>query len=86
MEMETIVGGAAVLLTTAANFPQLKKCWETRSAGDLSRKMLISLASGVALWTGYGVMKGDWLIVTANVASLAMVLGILWFKLREKSE
>lgn len=86
MDLETIVGGAAALLTTAANFPQLKKCWETRSAGDLSRKMLISLAGGVALWTGYGVMKGDWLIVTANVASLAMVLGILWFKLREEPE
>jgi MtN3 and saliva related transmembrane protein len=83
MEFESIVGGAAAILTTAANFPQLKKCWETRSAGDLSRKMLISLCSGVALWIGYGVMKKDWLIIGANVVSLAMLLGILWFRLRE---
>ena len=45
--------------------------------------MLISLCSRVALWIGYGVMKKDWLIIGANVVSLAMLLGILWFRLRE---
>lgn len=86
MEVESVVGGAAAVLTTAANFPQLKKCWETQSAGDLSRKMLISLSSGVALWIAYGVLKQDWLIIGANVVSLAMLLGILWFRLGEDAK
>ena len=45
--------------------------------------MLISLASGVALWIAYGVLKDDRPIIAANVASLAMLLGILWFRHHE---
>jgi MtN3 and saliva related transmembrane protein len=29
--------------------PQLKKCWDTGSAGELSFRMLLILATGVAL-------------------------------------
>ncbi|WP_020696710.1 SemiSWEET family sugar transporter [Reyranella massiliensis] len=83
MDIDMLIGGAAALLTTASNVPQLKKCWETRSAGDLSLKMLLALASGVALWIAYGGLKADWVIVAANTVSLALVLGILYFRLRE---
>jgi MtN3 and saliva related transmembrane protein len=31
-------------------FPQLKKCWETGEAGDLSLLMLMVLTIGIALW------------------------------------
>ena len=79
-----MVGTAAAILTTASNIPQLKKCWQTGSAGDLSLKMLISLASGVALWIGYGVLKDDLVIICANVVSLALVLAILGFRLRDR--
>lgn len=83
MDMETLVGTSAAILTTACNVPQLKKCWDSGSAGDISLKMLLSLASGVALWVAYGVLKGDFLIAAANGASLLLVLGILWFRLRD---
>ncbi len=79
-----MVGTAAAILTTASNIPQLKKCWQTGSAGDLSLKMLITLASGVALWIGYGVLKDDLVIICANVVSLALVLAILGFRLRDR--
>jgi MtN3 and saliva related transmembrane protein len=83
VDIDTIVGTAAAILTTASNIPQLKKCWETGSAGDLSLKMLLTLASGVALWIGYGVLKDDLVIICANVVSLALVLAILGFRLRD---
>ncbi len=83
MDMETLVGTAAAILTTASNVPQLKKCWETGSAGDISLKMLLALASGVALWIAYGVLKADIVIAAANGVSLLLVLGILWFRLRD---
>ena len=63
-------------------FPQLKKCWQTGHTGDLSLRMLSILAAGIAMWTLYGILKSDVVIVVANVVSLALLLGILYFKLR----
>ena len=84
MELDTIVGSLAAFCTTVSNVPQLKKCWETDSAGDLSLRMLVILATGVALWIGYGVLKSDLVIVAANAVSLLLLLGILSFKVREQ--
>jgi MtN3 and saliva related transmembrane protein len=84
MDPTTLVGGAAAICTTVSYFPQLKKCWQTGKAGDLSFKMLAILATGVALWAVYGFLKSDLVIIAANVTSLALLMGILYFKLREK--
>lgn len=77
------LGGLAAFLTTAANVPQVIKCFRTRRAGDLSKKMLIALATGLALWMAYGAMRGDAVIVIANAISLCLVGILLWFKWRE---
>jgi MtN3 and saliva related transmembrane protein len=84
MDWQTVIGGVAAFCTTASYFPQLKKCWETGSAGDLSFKMFSILAAGVALWAAYGFLKEDIVITMANVVSLASLLGILYFKVRGK--
>lgn len=83
MDTVTAVGLVAAALTTASNIPQLKKCWQTRSAGDLSLRGFSALTAGVAVWTIYGVMRSDWVIVGANVISLVCLVGILTIKLRE---
>jgi MtN3 and saliva related transmembrane protein len=59
MDLTTIVGLAAAFCTTVSYYPQLKKCWDTGSAGDLSLKMFLTLAAGVALWAVYGFMRSD---------------------------
>ena len=46
--------------------------------------MFLTLASGVALWVVYGFLKSDIVIILANATSLALQLGILYFKLRER--
>jgi MtN3 and saliva related transmembrane protein len=79
---ETLVGAAAAICTTASYFPQLKKSWETGETGDLSKKMLLLLGIGLALWLVYGFMRGDFVIVAANGASLAMLSVIGALKLR----
>lgn len=84
MDATTLVGAAAAICTTVSYFPQLKKCWETGQAGDLSLKMFAILAAGVAMWAVYGFLKSDLVIIAANVTSLALLMGILYFKLREK--
>ena len=83
MNATTLIGLMAALCTTASYIPQLKKCWETGSAGDLSLKMFSILAAGIALWVLYGVLQADIVIVLANSASLVLLAGILYFRLRE---
>jgi MtN3 and saliva related transmembrane protein len=83
MDWATVVGSVAAFFTTLSYAPQLYKCWQTGSAGDLSLKMFGILATGVALWTVYGFLKSDYVIIAANAVSLVLLAGILFFKLRE---
>ena len=78
----TLIGLVAALCTTASYIPQLKKCWETGHAGDLSLTMFLILAAGIALWVVYGFLIGDTVIMLANGVSLTLLSGILYFKLR----
>ena len=82
MDIATAVGSFAAFCTTVSYFPQLKKCWETGHAGDLSLKMFSILAAGIALWVVYGFLKSDVVIISANAVSLLLLGGILHFKLR----
>jgi MtN3 and saliva related transmembrane protein len=84
MDINTVVGSVAAFCTTVSYFPQLKKCWTTGSASDLSLKTFLILTSGVALWIVYGVLEKDSVIIAANGVSLCCLLAILFFKLREQ--
>jgi MtN3 and saliva related transmembrane protein len=80
--LETLIGAAAAFCTTVSYVPQLRKCWETGETGDISLKMLLLLASGLGLWLAYGFPRGDAVIIIANAISLALLGGILFFKIR----
>jgi MtN3 and saliva related transmembrane protein len=84
MDLVTLVGSAAAFCTTVSYYPQLKKCWLTGKAEDLSLWMFGTLALGVTLWVLYGFLKSDIVIIAANGLSLILLGGILYFKLREK--
>ena len=83
--LETLVGLVAAFCTTVSYIPQVKKCWQTGSSGDLSLKMLLILATGIALWVAYGFMKGDVVIIGANSVSLLLLANLLVFKFRENA-
>jgi MtN3 and saliva related transmembrane protein len=83
MNFSTLIGLAAAFCTTVSYYPQLKKCWDTGSAGDLSLTMFLTLAAGVALWVVYGFLQSDAVIVLANCISFALLMGLLYFKVRE---
>ncbi len=85
LTIETLVGFVAAFCTTVSYIPQVKKCWQTGSTGDLSMKMLLTLATGIALWVVYGVMKSDIVIIVANTISLLLLLNLLVFKLKENA-
>ena len=81
MDIITLVGSFAALCTTISYFPQLKKCWTTGHAEDISLKMCLLLATGLLLWIIYGVLQGDTIIVISNGISLSALMGILYFKI-----
>jgi len=85
LNIETLVGLAAAICTTVSYIPQVKKAWQTGSTGDLSLKMLLILASGIALWVVYGLLKSDAVIIGANTVSLLLLASLLVFKLRENA-
>jgi MtN3 and saliva related transmembrane protein len=80
--MNTSIGLFAAFCTTVSYVPQLKKCWETGSAGDLSLKTFLVLSIGIAAWVVYGILQKDIVITIANSVSLCLLLAILYFKLR----
>lgn len=77
-----ILGGLAGLCTTLAFVPQVSRTWSTRSADDISLGMLAIYVTGNLLWLLYGMALGDWPIIAANAATLALAGSILYFKLR----
>lgn len=81
--LTTITGLVAAFCTTVSYIPQVRKCWKTHSTGDLSLKMIVLLATGIALWIVYGVMKTDGVIITANAVSLLLLANLLFFKIKE---
>lgn len=82
MDLTTLVGLAAGLLTTISLVPQVTKIWKTKSAKDVSRKMFIAFCLGVALWLIYGFIKGDLPMIIWNSISLLLALSILAMKLK----
>ena len=85
MMITTLIGLAAATCTTASYVPQLKKCWDTGRAEDLSKKMILTLGLGIALWVAYGFAQRDVVIILANGISLLLLLGIFYFKWRPQA-
>jgi MtN3 and saliva related transmembrane protein len=77
------IGVCAAVLTSLSYIPQVRKAWPRGSTRDLSLHMLVVLTSGLLLWIGYGLLKGDWVIVAANSVGAALSAGVLIFKLRD---
>ena len=82
--METFVGSLAAFCTTVSYVPQVRKCWTTGRADDLSLRMFVILTAGIALWVAYGLMRGDPVIIAANSVSLCFLAVILYFKLKPR--
>lgn len=77
------IGGLAALLTSLSYLPQVLKAVPQGSTEDLSLAMLIVLTSGLALWTAYGFMKEDWIIILANGVGCSLAFIVLTCKIRD---
>ncbi len=77
-----LLGYVAGALTTCSFWPQLRKTWSTKSAGDVSLGMLAIFTSGVGLWLLYGIVLGVWPIIMTNAITILLTGAILALKLR----
>ena len=79
-----VVGFGAAFGTTAAWLPQVGRTWNTRSARDFSWGYLGLLMMGVFLWTMYGVLRHDVVVIVANGITLLLVTSVGFVKAREQ--
>jgi len=81
MDTIVIVGYVAGALTTISFVPQVVKAWKMRETRDLSLAMLVLFATGVILWTLYGIWVGSLPIIAANTITFTLILVLLGLKL-----
>jgi MtN3 and saliva related transmembrane protein len=82
IELASIVGSAAGLITVMSFVPQALRAWRTKRTQDLSRWTFAMLVLQSAGWTAYGVLLGQTPIIWTNVCVLLLTLSILAAKLR----
>lgn len=81
MTLADAIGYLAATLTTAAFVPQALLTLRTRDVSGISLGMYAVFTTGVALWLAYGIALGEWPIIVANAATLALAATILTLKI-----
>jgi MtN3 and saliva related transmembrane protein len=82
MDIVTVIGLIAGIMTTGSFVPQLVKALRTRSTGDISVVMYIVMVIGIGLWIVYGIYQKSLPLILANIVSLSITSTILFLKLR----
>lgn len=77
----TAVGYAAACCSTASFAPQAWKIIKSRETKGISAAMYALTVSGFALWTAFGVLGMQWLLIIANFICLVLSAFILVMKL-----
>lgn len=82
MDNTTIIGSVAAFFTTIAYVPQAIKIYKTKHTRDLSIWMLVILTAGIFLWTIYGVLINNDILILANSVSLVISGYVLTMKVK----
>jgi MtN3 and saliva related transmembrane protein len=78
----TLIGLIAGSCTTISFLPQVIKTFRTKETKDISITMYIILASGIFLWTLYGILIKDLPVILANAISLVLASIVLILKIK----
>jgi len=79
LESLGFVGGA---LVTCSLIPQVLRVFKLRSAHEISLLFTILLLTGISFWLAYGLAFGLAPVILWNAASLVLVAGLLYAKLK----
>lgn len=81
MNIVTIVGSIAAVLSTISFLPQALKIIRSRDTRGISTGMYLVTVAGFTLWTAYGVLQPAWPIIASNGICLMLSAFILMMKL-----
>ena len=79
-----ILGYSAGAITSLTFLPQVIKTWKLKSAKDVSLLMFVIAAINEVMWTVYGILLNNWVIILTNIIVLVMALTMIYLKLRFK--
>lgn len=82
MSLTTTLGFLAAALSTVAFVPQVIKAWQTRSTGDISLAMFLTIVAGSVLWMIYGWLRSDLPVLATNGVIFALASSILYLKIK----
>jgi len=82
MDITSIIGNLAAILTTASFLPQALKTIKTKDTGGLSLPMYVLFVVGVGLWLLYGMLNNQMPIIIGNLITLILSGTILIFMLK----
>jgi MtN3 and saliva related transmembrane protein len=77
MDIAAWVGGIAAAASVSSFAPQAWRIIKDRRTDGLSAAMYMLTCFGFALWTVFGVLKGEWAIIVPNSICLALAGFIL---------
>ena len=82
MDTVTLAGYLAGTLTTISFVPQVIRTWKLKETKDFSLAMLLLFASGMSLWTAYGIWINSIPIIAANTITFVLILYLLGMKIK----
>ncbi|MES2628509.1 MAG: SemiSWEET family transporter [Bacteroidota bacterium] len=87
MSTTQLIGIGASVFTATSLLPQLYKLCKEKQGQDMSIFTLLILFVGLSLWTWYGYLIKDWILVCSNAFSLIVNIAItvLSFKYKNQS-
>ncbi len=80
MDVLTVLGVVAGLLTSTGFLPQIAKGYKSKKMGDVSLLMPAVLGLGMALWLVYGIAMEDFAIIFANSLGVALTASLCTMK------
>ncbi|HUD05842.1 MAG TPA: SemiSWEET family transporter [Candidatus Saccharimonadales bacterium] len=76
------VGLLAEFVLIMSQIPQIYRAFKLKETRDLSLLTIFAVIIGLSLWVVYGLVKPDFVIVIANVASLLTFCVVLYAKIK----
>jgi len=82
MDIKTIVGVTAGVLTAVSSLPQIFKIIKNKKADAVSPGMFFVLLAGNAMWSWDGILLMEWPIIITNVFSFCCAVVMIFLNYR----
>ncbi len=85
MSVTNIIGIGASVFTATSLIPQLYKMTKEKKGHNISTYTCVILFIGLSLWTWYGYLIKDWILLVSNAFSLLINAAIIVLSIKYKN-